>query len=407
MKTYFVFHSFVHINYSAYMNEVLVYNTENRYSLLSSNKNLIEAIKNMNKPEVNFFIELTNDYYLYEDFRQIITSLEDNMCGELFTCEEEAMPIQFSSHIRMQNDLLFEENYFNHNEKDDFINKIYLDEIGNDILLEVLEISIFYGNLKDEYKYTNVHQQYMYPLAEDSPILYDMNAIFKFDLPRLHTVNFIIGQLANDEIEFLCRYINENLSSKVVNLYTTYSIYEKLTSSFLCLFNTIYIWTDRKSDMEETYPNNHKILFLSENISSLIEMEDYFDSNYLFPLYNGKNNSSIQEYLGFFKKDLLNSDFTEHDILVNTYINSNFFGELTIYPNGNVHSCRNSSPIGNLRINNIKEVVLEELYNQKNWFIVRKRLGLCANCVFNRLCPPLSNIEMCINSPYLCEIYEQ
>lgn len=45
MKTYFVFHSFVHVNYSAYMNEVLVYNTENRYSLLSSNMNLIEAIK--------------------------------------------------------------------------------------------------------------------------------------------------------------------------------------------------------------------------------------------------------------------------------------------------------------------------------------------------------------------------
>lgn len=134
----------------------------------------------MNKPEVNYFIELTNDYYLCENFRQIITSLEDNMCGELITCEGETIPIQFSSHIRMQNDLLFEEFYFNHNTKDDFINKIYLDDIGNDILLEVLEISIFYGNLKYEYKYTNVHQQYMYPLVEDSQILYDMDAIFKF-----------------------------------------------------------------------------------------------------------------------------------------------------------------------------------------------------------------------------------
>ena len=407
MKTYFVFHSFVHINYSSYMNEVLIYNTENNYSLLSSNENLIGSIKKMNKPEVSYFIELANNYYLCKDFIQIITSLEDNMCGELITCEREAMPIQLSSHIRMQNDLLFEKNYFNHNKENEFINKIYLDEIGNDILLEVLEISIFYGNLKDEYKYANAHQQYMFPLAEDGQILYDMNAIFKFNLPRLHTVNFIIGQLTDDEFETLYRYINENMSSKVVNLYTTHNIYKKLASDFLCLFNTTYIWTDLRKDMEETYPNNHKILYLSENISSLIEMEHYFDSKYLFPLYNGKNSSSIQEYLGFSRKDLLNVNSTEHDILVNTYINSNFFGELTIYPNGNVHSCKNSPPIGNLRMNNIKEVVLEELYKQQSWFIVRKRLSLCADCVFNRLCPPISNLEMSINLTNLCKRYEE
>lgn len=89
-------------------------------------------------------------------------------------------------------------------------------------------------------------------------------------------------------------------------------------------------------------------------------------------------------------------DFPKNEIISSQYLNANFFGELLILSSGNIYSCLQHPPIGNIDVDDLREVLYSEFLTYKNWFMVRKNLSVCKSCVFNFLCPPISNYELSI-----------
>jgi len=45
-------------------------------------------------------------------------------------------------------------------------------------------------------------------------------------------------------------------------------------------------------------------------------------------------------------------------------------------------------------MNTLKEIVLYELSQTNSWKLTRDKIDPCKNCLFQQLCPPISNYEL-------------
>jgi pseudo-rSAM protein len=121
------------------------------------------------------------------------------------------------------------------------------------------------------------------------------------------------------------------------------------------------------------------------------------------PIYNEKNYSFFNENV-FINKDDIN-DFTPSkiDIFKNQKINTNFYGKINIFNDGNIFAnfCQN-------RMGNIKDMPQKLLCNNQeltdSWCLTRNKVKPCKNCIFCDFCPPISNYELVLDKPNLCNL---
>lgn len=84
-------------------------------------------------------------------------------------------------------------------------------------------------------------------------------------------------------------------------------------------------------------------------------------------------------------------------------MNENFFGKLTIMPNGDVYANVNANVLGNLKSNSLNELVYKEISQKESWFLKRENKP-CSDCAYKLLCPSPSNYELAIGKMNLCNI---
>jgi pseudo-rSAM protein len=105
------------------------------------------------------------------------------------------------------------------------------------------------------------------------------------------------------------------------------------------------------------------------------------------------------------KSNLLESKIAQKTIFARSKINPRAFGTLYILNNGSILANPSLPPIGNIHTIDIYEAILSEMHGGKTWIGPRNRVIPCKNCVFNCLCPPLSNYESVFARNNLCHIY--
>lgn len=124
----------------------------------------------------------------------------------------------------------------------------------------------------------------------------------------------------------------------------------------------------------------------------------------LVPVYTGANQYFFQQHVFISKAELLSSGLSKRDIFVRMGLNINFFGKLTILPDGNIYSNLNIAPLGNLD-DSLYEIIFKELDQEKSWLHVRGKAP-CDQCRFRWLCPPVSNYEYVMGQYNLCTVDE-
>lgn len=134
---------------------------------------------------------------------------------------------------------------------------------------------------------------------------------------------------------------------------------------------------------------------LNEKLANFVTIKPLYDNNYNF----------FREYVYVGKKDLLNQRLSISEILTNKILNKYFFGKLLIYDNGEMRSNLFSEIGLNLSNATLTDQILFELKNNISWMKVRKNVKPCSNCIYNSLCPPISNYEIQLNKFNLCTIY--
>jgi len=106
--------------------------------------------------------------------------------------------------------------------------------------------------------------------------------------------------------------------------------------------------------------------------------------NYV-PVWND-NKEFFEEQVLLSKEDILSASESKRNIFIHQLINVNYWGTLTLMPNGNVYSDVNKDAIGTVG-EDVHKIVQRELFSQNAWRHVRDA-EKCAGCVFQWLCPP-------------------
>ncbi|MBU8892197.1 MAG: TIGR04150 pseudo-rSAM protein [Bacteroidales bacterium] len=140
---------------------------------------------------------------------------------------------------------------------------------------------------------------------------------------------------------------------------------------------------------------------VEENISEI-----GIDNYHIAGIYNGNNDSFFESAVFIELEDIFEEKIDFQSILVNSEMNRNDFGKLIILSNGNVFANINNALIGNYYTESLDKILEEELKNGSSWGNVRQRVAPCSECVYNCLCPPISNYEYVLGKFNLCKIFK-
>ncbi|WP_080903082.1 TIGR04150 pseudo-rSAM protein [Parabacteroides sp. Marseille-P3160] len=138
-----------------------------------------------------------------------------------------------------------------------------------------------------------------------------------------------------------------------------------------------------------------------EQISNVIE-ETKMRGYDLIPLFNGHNENFFQDYVFTSMDDIQEIDLSKREVFSHQAVNTNFFGKLTILPDGRVYANLNQLPIGTMN-DPIYNLLYKEMDEGISWRMIRDQKP-CSDCVYQWLCPSPSNYELVIGKSNLCHI---
>ena len=122
------------------------------------------------------------------------------------------------------------------------------------------------------------------------------------------------------------------------------------------------------------------------------------------PFFSGKNLEFFKENVFIGKDEILASKPLMRDIYINTVVNKLDFGRLTVFNNGDIYANVNEPKLGILGKTSVHEILYKEIVQGKSWRKVRRNVKPCKSCIFQSLCPPLSNYNYAIGKNNLCHI---
>jgi pseudo-rSAM protein len=122
------------------------------------------------------------------------------------------------------------------------------------------------------------------------------------------------------------------------------------------------------------------------------------------PFFNGRNQNFFKENVFIEEADLSDPVVSKKDIYAQSVMNTNSFGVLTILSTGAVHANLNETRAGTIDCE-IHDILLAVMSRGDGWFRVRENVPPCKSCVYNHVCPPVSNYEYALSRNNLCNIY--
>lgn len=121
-------------------------------------------------------------------------------------------------------------------------------------------------------------------------------------------------------------------------------------------------------------------------------------------IFNNFNIEFLSENLFLNKEDVSLIENNRREIFAKNVLNINCFGKLAILSDENVYSNINNTKIGNVD-QSLYELVQYELQKGNSWVNFRSSKP-CTECVYQLLCPSLSNYELILGKPNLCHVEE-
>lgn len=137
-----------------------------------------------------------------------------------------------------------------------------------------------------------------------------------------------------------------------------------------------------------------------EKAISIVEV--YPEIRYtIMPIFDGNNLIFFQQNIFVNEDDILENIVSLRKIFAHQKMNTNFFGSLTLLPNGDAKANMNCNVIGNINEKTLLELVHAELLGNTSWRQIRNSEP-CTQCNLQHLCPSPSNLEIAMERPNLC-----
>jgi len=293
---------------------------------------------------------------------------------------------------------------------------------GSNILRYLSEISIYlYTSCARNCKYCKSYYK-QFPFCTkmtDNDYIFDINILKKL-------VDFItdsgfkgrVNLFAGDLVQFSKK---ENILRKILlpikdicYLYCHIDNIDNLENNIFKKKNVVILVDHSISEdnyrllMDNLYKD---IFYVVKSEEELDLIEPYLGKNEdlsirLKPFYDKKNLSFFKQNVFLTQEDILTGVKSMRYIHQNMTLNSNFFGKIIIFPNGDVYSNTNGSPIGNLKENHMTDIIFTELVSKSSYWMKTRKGKKCKKCLFQYMCPPVSNYEIALNRSNLCLVQQ-
>lgn len=408
--------TFVHLNIK---NEVaLLYNTLNGESLIiTENVRILGLLKKLQKVKNFYVIRISSQLLKQTEIGEFISKLRDRFMGDLLnTSFSNTKPVQQFPSLRVNFNIeTLKKNTYAAN------NLTYLNNLTE------LTLYICYSNsqsykLHDAYKqFTSIIQTENKPDYLELKLESIREILEQIQYGSLRYLN-ICGGLIHKHSEFnmIVRFLSEKKGLMIkyfchyldIDEFNLSEIVSITNNNVVVLFsppfneNLIYRLLDKYlSHKNITYQivvtDVKQYDFFSNIVEEKLLDKDKFQ---FFPLFNGNNKHFFINNIYISEEQIMSQTLSQKDILIKSILNTNFFGKLTIMPNGDIFSNCNLNKLGNIHSNLIDSCIKKELQSRKSWRKSRKHQTPCKRCTYNMLCPPISNYELLFNKNNLCNV---
>ena len=126
----------------------------------------------------------------------------------------------------------------------------------------------------------------------------------------------------------------------------------------------------------------------------------------VIPFYDGTNLSFFETYIFQYLDDIVNTAWRKNDIFAHTILNTNHFGRFSILSNGKIYANVTSEPVGDMKSDNIKLLINQEMKLGNSWLLTRNKILPCRDCLYKYLCPSISHYETAIGKNNLCHVMQ-
>lgn len=375
------------------------------------------------KTENEQLIDFTNRLLVKSQFRTIEVSIEDLECPVIFNFIESCREIFIADLVNCKFKPLImaplpKVNYNIRtavaNQKDEMLNVRTMVKELNIFLNTTITQCIDNELLKTGYK------QCLFPIFQ-SDLLIKSN--FHMILKSFSKLNFD----KSNRINILGNFCDFEEIDNLLLIFDTYNLY----------FHTYYLDFDLKNGNVQImlkHPNINYVfwidnLILKNEFDMIIKFikENSLSTSFKIIVRNQKNVTEMENMMkhmdiiydlvpffdftniDFFENDVFNREIeitnqqlSEREIFSRMYINSYYYGRLFILPDGEIYSNLYDQPNGSLIYNSEKELMKNLISSNESWFKTRDAIEPCDKCVFQFICPPISNYEFALNRMNLC-----
>lgn len=141
-----------------------------------------------------------------------------------------------------------------------------------------------------------------------------------------------------------------------------------------------------------------------EKVETLISSYQISASTYQ-PFYDGTNLDFFRENIFTGREDIFGSRPQLPQIHQRAAVNNLNFGRLIVLSDGSYHTNVNLPRMGVIDKDSVFDVLYREMVHGRSWRRIRRNVEPCKRCIFDKLCPPLSDYTFAIGRNNLCTIY--
>lgn len=382
--------------------EAILYNCLNKNIYRFHQIGIIgDCCKKIQQLKSLYVVKLSPKDFLDNNFTIWINNIVTYELGYIINDEKEIFPVSFPPILNLQSDV-------------DRIEKQEGRDIGEYAAQNWNECTLFMGG---ESEHPQLYKQLHYPVDYNGHL--DFYALQRFfrgaDHSYLHTIN-LVGDVFSYPYKAELMDMLYSMSAKK-HFYLTEAcatqFIEEIKALDLKNYELhIYCEGYGKPDgiHQELKAGNipfQWVYLLSDEAQTeeLGQLETLYGEENIEvrPVFTGENFDFFENNIYLTEEDIMHPDCDKQDVFAHQVMNTNFWGRLSILPDGHVYSNLNLPPLGNLE-DRLYDLIVDEMKSHRAWRWTRDEITPCKDCLFRYLCPSPSNYELVIGKPNLCHI---
>lgn len=385
--------------------EGIMYNaSEHTYISFNLHGLIKDYCSKLNELRNLYVVDVSPEDWSNAELQAWMLQTVENKMGCLIECtDSEPRPISFPPLLNLQSDV-------------DRIEKENGREVGEYVAYNWNELSLFLGGHSDHPSYS---RQFLYPA--DSEHYLDIQALENFlataDNTYLIQINLVgdmqqyphkerLLQVLESFTAKVCFYMSGDNANSVDGLLNT-PAFDKDNYELKLYYAGQDSFDEINRMLADTSVAYSWIYILSEE-SDIDKMEVLRQGNSSVtitpcPVFTGDNLSFFEECVYTYKEDITTCSYDKKDIFAHQVMNSNYWGRLSVFPDGSVYSNTNNPPVGTMN-DSVYNLIIKEMKSRSAWRLTRDVVPECAKCLHRYLCPPPSNYGSVIGKFNLCHM---